>query len=216
MFGSVSLALHPIQVRALIQNSRDKHEYSTLLADTDPVLCTLSGEPAPVKRIPDATFGLATFSDCDSNHQFWADELRLEHMEKLLLHHKCGLISDPKWGETDLVYPFAVYEAKGWNGDCREARRQASSAAAAYLDVLDDLARRPGPTGSIKPYQTPTSHRYQVFSLTSFGAYWHLLVGYRRPRQAEEHAGVKGMSETVYVCAHESKTALFPFSWGGP
>ena len=36
-------------------------------------------------------------------------------------------------------------EAKGLRGDCRVARRQACSAAAAYLDMLDNLARRPGP-----------------------------------------------------------------------
>jgi hypothetical protein len=120
-------------------------------------------------------------------------------LERLLLHPKCGLRCDPKWGNTDLVFPFAVYEAKGWSGDYREARRQACSAAAVYLDLLDDLARIPGPVGSIKPYQTKTSHQYQTFALTSFGSHWHLMVGYRRPRLTEEHAGRKGFSENVYV-----------------
>jgi hypothetical protein len=93
------------------------------------------------------------------------------------------------------VFPFAVYEVKGWSGGYRDARRQAFLAAANYLDMLDDLARRPRPVGSIKPYQTATSHQYQVFALTSFGAHWHLLVGYRRPRgpEPEEYA------DTVYV-----------------
>lgn len=177
-----------------------------MLANTDPITSTVCGDPAPVKRIPDATFGLTTFSDRNFNCPVWADELRRERLERLLLHRKCGLLSDPEWGECNLVFPFAVYEAKGWSGDCRDARRQACSAAAAYLDLLDDLARRPGPVGSTKPYQTPASHRYQVFALTSFGAHWHILVGYRRPRQAEEHAGTKGMSETVYVCADESSS----------
>ncbi len=170
-----------------------------MLAKTDPVLCTLTGESTAIKRTPDATFGLATFSERESNLPVWADELRRDRLEKLLLHRKCGLLVDPKWGETDLVFPFAVYEAKGWSGDCREARRQACLAAATYLDMLDDLGRTPRPVGSTKPYQTATSHHYQVFALTSFGAHWHLLVGYRRPRQAEEHAGMKGMSEMVYV-----------------
>jgi hypothetical protein len=192
------------EVGLLTRNLSDKHEYSTLLANTDPIQCTISGDSDFVKRIPDATFGLATFSDRDFNRPVWADELRRERLEMLLLHHKYGLPSDPKWGETDLVFPFAVYEAKGWGGDCRDARRQVCSAAAAYLDLLDDLARRPGPVGSTKPYQTPTSHHYQVFALTSFGAHWHLLVGYRRPRHVEEHAGTKGMSETVYVRAPTS------------
>jgi hypothetical protein len=103
-------------------------------------------------------------------------------------------------GETSLVFPFAVYEAKGWSGDCREACRQACQGGACYLDMLDNLARTPGPVDSAKVYQTTRSHKYQAFALTSFGAYWYLLVGYRRPRQPEEHAGVDGFSETVYVC----------------
>lgn len=167
---------------------------------THPVLCTLTGESTVVNRIPDATFGLTTFSDTNRDSPVQRDELRRERLEKLLLHPKCGLLSDPKWGELDLVFPFAVYEAKGWSGDCREARRQACQGAACYLDMLDNLARTPGTVGSAKVYQTKTSHQYQVFALTSFGAHWHLLVGYQRPRQEEEHAGAAGMSETVYVC----------------
>src|SRR5579862_169555 len=184
-----------MQVNLLTSNYRDKHDYSAKLAKTDPVLCTLTGESTVVKRTPDATFGLTTFSERESDLTVWADELHRDRLEKLLLHRKCGLLVDPKWGETDLVFPFAVYEAKGWSGDCREARRQACQAGATYLDMLDDLCRKPGPVGSTKPYQTATSHCYQVFALTSFGAHWHLLVGYRRPRQAKEHAGMKGMSE---------------------
>lgn len=98
-----------------------------------------------------------------------------------------------------MVFPFMVYEAKGWKGDCREARRQACSVAAFYLDMLDELARRPGPVGTPRVYQTKTSHQYQVFVLTSFGAYWHLLVGYRRPRLDSEDRQIEGMSENVYV-----------------
>lgn len=129
----------------------------------------------------------------------WTYELHQDRLQKLLLHPKCGLLSDPKWGSCDLIFPFAVYEAKGWSGDYREVRRQACFAAATYLDLLDDLARKPGPVGSLKAYQVPNSHCYQKFALTSFGAHWHLLVGYRRPREAKEYAGTEGMSENVYV-----------------
>lgn len=166
---------------------------------THPVLCTLTSESAFVTRIPDATFGLATFSDSTGGALVQIDELNRERLERLLLHRKCGLLCDPKWGNTDLVFPFAVYEAKGWSGDCREARRQACQAGACYLDMLDNLVRTPGPIGSAKIYQTKTSHKYQIFALTSFGAHWHLLVGYQRPRQMEEHAGKEGMSKSVYV-----------------
>jgi len=169
------------------------------LAKTDPVSCKLTGESTLVQRTPDATFGLSTFSERDADNPIWVYELMRGRLEKLTLYRKCGLLTDPKWCESNLAFPFAVYEAKGWSGDCREARRQACVAAAAYLDLLDDLVRRPGPVESIKPYQTATSHHYQVFALTSFGAHWHVLLGYRRPREAKEHAGTQGMSEAVYV-----------------
>lgn len=185
----------------LTHQRSDKHDYMRNLPNTDPVQCTLTGDSTVVKRTPDATFGLATFSELNVDLDFWSDELRRDRLERLMLHRKCGLLPDPKWGKADLVFPFAVYEAKGWSGDYRDARRQACLAAANYLDMLDDLARRPGPVGSIKPYQTATSHQYQVFALTSFGAHWHLLVGYRRPRgpEPEEYADTEGMSDTVYV-----------------
>jgi hypothetical protein len=64
-------------------------------------------------------------------------------LEALLVHRHCGLISDPRWGDANLVFPFAVYEAKGWDGDPREARQQACSAGAAYLDMLEGLSKHP-------------------------------------------------------------------------
>lgn len=39
--------------------SRDKYEYSTHLAETDPGTLLLTGTRKLVKRIPDATLGLA-------------------------------------------------------------------------------------------------------------------------------------------------------------
>lgn len=161
-----------------------------------------------MKRIPDATFGLATFSGQNVLFPQFAPELCHDRLQKLMLHRKCGLLTDPKWGETDLVFPFMAYEAKGWSGDCREARRQACSSAAVYLDMLDNLVRRPGPMNTPRPYQSLTSHKFQVFALTSFGAHWHVLVGYRRPRLSTtftedkfcpEYGGRKDMSENVYV-----------------
>jgi hypothetical protein len=189
----------------LIISSRDKHEYNIVIAKTGPIDCTLIGESSFVKRIPDATFGLTTYAPpnqcggflartpcdykhCPSRFPAWNTNLRRDKLEKLLLHRKCGLLADPKWGETDLAFPFMVYEAKGWSGDCREARRQACLAAATYLDMLDDLSRKPGTVGAPKVFQTETSHDNQVFALTSFGAHWHILVAFKRPRAKEEHA----------------------------
>lgn len=171
----------------------------TLRPDTDAVTCHLTGTSTLVRRIPDATFGLATTTDRDAILPTWISELQSDRLGNLMLHPKYGLISDPRRLDIDLSFPFMVYEAKGWSGDCRVARRQACEAAVVYLDMLDDLARQPGQAGSPRPYQTKTSHHYQVFVLTSFGAYWHVLVGYRRPRLPTEYAGKCGMSETVYV-----------------
>ncbi|KAK4142039.1 uncharacterized protein C8A04DRAFT_38683 [Dichotomopilus funicola] len=122
-------------------------------------------------------------------------------IQALLLHKHCGLISDPRWGDANLVFPFAVYEAKGWGGDPREARRQACSAGAVYLDLLEVLTKRPGKhkPGKIIEDQTPESRNTQVFVFTSFGAHWHILVGYKRLRLKQEYAGHEGMSKSVYI-----------------
>jgi hypothetical protein len=146
-------------------------------------LCTLTGELELKAHIPDATFGLATFSDHNSASSCWAYNLHRDRLEKLLLHPNYRVCSDPKLEDhIALAFPFMVYEAKGWRGDHRDARHQATFAASCYLDMLDNLARKLGPLESPGVYQTKTSHQYQVFAITSFGAYWHLLVGHRRPR----------------------------------
>lgn len=116
-----------------------------------------------------------------------------------MLNPHCGLISDPKFGHTDLAFPFAVYEAKGWGGDAREARHQACSAAATYLDMLDALSRFPGLSERPPMYQQAAQKRGQVFAITSFGSYWHILVGYKRRRSEKEYAGTPGVSDSVYV-----------------
>lgn len=182
--------------------TRDKHEYNAIREKRHPVSCLMAGEPRFIKRIPDATFGLATFRPENYPSALAEYDLDHERIESLLLHRQCDLKSDPRWGDANMVFPFAVYEAKGWAGDARQARRQACSAGAAYLDLLDDLARLPGRRGRRDgAYQTLGSRNTQVFALTSFGAYWHVLVGYKRPRLKREYAGYKGMSKSVYVCS---------------
>jgi hypothetical protein len=53
-----------------------------------------------------------------------------------------------------------------------------------------------------------------VFVFTSFGAHWHILVGYKRPRLKREYAGHKGLSESVYVRETlEIKIALKSSLW---
>jgi hypothetical protein len=177
-----------------------------------PTTCKLTDDHILNERIPDAVFGMATFTDNNADLPCWTYDLDRTRLEQLMLHPNYGMAADPKRDDSiGLAFPFMVYEAKGWRGSCREARRQACVAATFYLDMLDQLARVPGPVDAPRVYQTRTSHHYQVFALTSFGAYWHLLVGYRRPRLEHEHAGEEGMSETVYVgfwCAITCKNIL--------
>ncbi|KAF4429436.1 light induced alcohol dehydrogenase Bli-4 [Fusarium acutatum] len=177
----------------------DKHAYNTIREKRHPVTCLLTGESKFIKRIPDATFGLATFKPRDYQSPIAEWDLDRDRLEALSLHRYCGLHSDPSWGKSSLVFPFAAYEAKGWSGDPREARRQACSAGSVYLDMLDRLSKVPGKPGDLDgAYQAQDSRNSQVFVFTSFGAHWHILVGYRRPRLAREHAGMSGMSKTVY------------------
>ncbi|KAF4946264.1 hypothetical protein FSARC_14238 [Fusarium sarcochroum] len=180
--------------------SSDKHEYNTMGKKVHPVSCLLTGESRLIKRIPDATFGLSTFKPRHYQNCIGQWDLDHDRLEALKVHRHCGLRSDPRWSTNNLAFPFAAYEAKGWSGDCREARRQACSAGAVYLDMLDRLARTPGKLGD-KPgaYQTDQSRSTQVFTFTSFGAHWHISVGYKRPRLRREFAGREGMSESVYV-----------------
>ncbi|KAI9036707.1 ankyrin repeat domain-containing protein [Aspergillus affinis] len=178
----------------------DKHEYNEIKQKRDLVTCLLAGEPKFVKRIPDATFGFVTFKPTDYQSA-WAEwDLDHDRLEALLLQRHCGLIADPRWGGADLVFPFATYEAKGWSGDAREARRQGCSAGAAYLDLLDSLARQPGKVGKKRGlYQPARTRLNQVFVFTSFGAHWHILVGYKRRRLPKEYAGHEGFSDSVYI-----------------
>ncbi|KAI8413955.1 hypothetical protein FOFC_07246 [Fusarium oxysporum] len=177
----------------------DKHAYNTIQEKRHPVTCLLTGESKFIKRIPDATFGLATFKPRDYQSPIAEWDLDRDRLEALSLHRYCGLHSDPSWGKSSLVFPFAAYEAKGWSGDPREARRQACSAGSVYLDMLDRLSKVPGKPGDLDgAYQAEESRNSQVFVFTSFGAHWHMLVGYRRPRLAREHVGMSGMSKTVY------------------
>lgn len=192
--------------------TRDKRDYNATKDKNHEVSCLLKGQPENIFRIPDATFGLATFKPQDYQNALASYELDSDRLEALLLNPHCGLISDPKFGHTDLAFPFAVYEAKGWGGDAREARHQACSAAATYLDMLDTLSQIPEPYTRLpelanvpafaeRPplYQELSQKGGQVFAITSFGSYWHILVGYKRHRSEKEHAGTPGVSEKVYV-----------------
>ena len=179
--------------------TRDKHEYNAHLAEIDPKTYLLTGQKRLVQRTPDETFGLATMGGIPDHEPGNFRTFLTNKLQRLLLHRKCGLIADPRWGRSDMVFPWAVYEAKGWSGDGKEARRQACAAGQRYLNMLDHLARTPGPPSSSANYQEETSHEFQVFVFTSFGSHWHVLVGIKHQRLEEQHASVPGLSKSVYV-----------------
>lgn len=136
----------------------DKHEYSALLRETHPTRCTLTGNRRLVKRIPDETFALRTHGRGDFvDPSLDAGVFCQDRLQRLLLHPKCGLISDPKWGQSKMVFPFGIYEAKGWAGNYKEAKRQACAGAHRFLNMLDLLARVPGTSVESKRYQTERS-----------------------------------------------------------
>lgn len=201
------------QCLALITKARNKHTYYTSKEENHPVSCLLNGNSKKVYRTPDATFGLATFKPKDYQNALACYELDHDRLHALMLHPSCGLVSDPQLGNANMVFPFAVYEAKGWSGDAREARHQACSAAAVYLDMLHDLGTSPEARVLVpelkkkipdfcEPLYQEDGYKAQVFAMTSFGAHWHILVGYRRRRRREESADTPGVSEHVYVSRH--------------
>jgi hypothetical protein len=98
---------------------------------TDPDSYMLTGEPKLVHRMPDAISGLATFSERDAENLIWAYELMWEILE----------MRTPYRSETGRDKPSVSVRGI-------RPQPQASVAVTAYLGLLDDLVRRPGPVGS--------------------------------------------------------------------
>jgi hypothetical protein len=83
--------------------------------------------PTVEARIPDATMGLRTYDspslelgsicvdpECNEDHGAEPPDKRLSQVDlkRMMRNSECGLIVDGSWGKADLVFPFAVYEAK--------------------------------------------------------------------------------------------------------
>jgi hypothetical protein len=143
------------------------------------------------RRIPDATMGLRTYidsdiyhgytctvSDCKINHDsMQPNESLLEYRIKAQMHdQQCGLIVDGIWGESNLIFPFAVYEAKKRSSTWEKAEDQVYHAFRVYLAMLDDLARDPL---DVTKYQSKESARYQLFGFTSCGSYWKVYIAWK-------------------------------------
>lgn len=142
------------------------------------------------KRIPDATIGLKSYddyflkrgyvcsaTDCEEDHSSMQPDKRLSErkLQAMMHDHNCGLVVDGVWGKTDLLFPFAVYEAKKKATYYQQAEEQIYHACRTYLAMLDDLARDPN---NINEYQTEESSRYQMFAFTSCGSYWQVFVAW--------------------------------------
>ena len=133
-------------------------------------------------RTPDATMGLRTMLD-ELSAEFLNDNQGKPFTEALSLHpclsnnrllsqvnwRPCGLVVDGKWGRADLIFPWAVYEAKKDSELFEQAEDQVIEAAQTYLAMLDDLARVPG---NVQQYQFPDSPKSQIFCFTSSASMW--------------------------------------------
>jgi hypothetical protein len=135
-----------------IRYSKDKTPYQNRYKDPDTSKVTIR------KRYLDITSGLATPWDaavqhqikqkngeitCDQNHVEAHPALTKERIFKQLFHRRCGLVVDPRWGAVNLLFPWAIIEAKKASVPLDDAERQLYEGASIYLAMLDDLARDP-------------------------------------------------------------------------
>ncbi|GAM43803.1 hypothetical protein TCE0_060f18913 [Talaromyces pinophilus] len=149
-----------------------------------------TGQNVMKRRIPDATLGLKTYDefdlkhgyectvpDCKEDHSSKQPDKRLSknRLRAMMHNRECGLVVDGVWGKTDLVFPFALYEAKKRASSFEAAEEQIYHACKTYLAMLDDLARNPD---NVAEYQTEDSSRYQLFAFTSCGSYWQVYVAW--------------------------------------
>ncbi|PTB49435.1 hypothetical protein M431DRAFT_10020 [Trichoderma harzianum CBS 226.95] len=141
-------------------------------------------------RIPDATFGLTTYDPralyvsrdfLDAGHQADYsnkqpdDRLSQHRLKSMTNNTSCSLVVDGVWGDADLVFPFAVYEAKKRTTDHQEAKQQIQHACQIYLSMLDDLARNPD---NVAEYQSIKSPHSQMFAFASHGSQWAVYVAW--------------------------------------
>lgn len=163
----------------------DKRPYEFREADKD-------GSNVSVKRkIPDATIGLRAYSeldietgfrcelkDCKDDHSALAPHpaLAKEDILEMMNEPECGLVVDGIWGKADIIFPWAVYEAKKRAISYDQSEAQIYHALRVYMGILDDLARDPNYVGR---YQTPNSDQYQIFGFTSNGPAWGVYVAWK-------------------------------------
>ena len=113
---------------------------------------------------------------CDVDHKTKPEERLSQNRLMAMMHNReCGLVVDGSWGNTDIVFPFAAYEAKKRTISYEAAKEQIHDACRIYLAMLDDLARNPD---NVAEYQTKDSSKYQLFAFTSCGSYWEVYLAW--------------------------------------
>jgi hypothetical protein len=162
---------------------RDKRPYEFIEKDAN-------NNKSVKRRIPDATMGLRTYSDSDLEHGYTCNvvDCKVNHdsmqpneslldyrIDAQMYDKQCGLIVDGIWGESNLIFPFAVYEAKKRASTWEKAEDQVYHAFQVYLAMLDDLARDPL---DVTRYQSEESARYQLFGFTSCGSCWKVYIAW--------------------------------------
>lgn len=120
---------------------------------------------------------VCTDPDCNDDHIAKQPDERLSEdlLSAMMQNPECGLIVDGVWGKADLIFPFAVYEAKKRATSYDDAEEQIYHACRTYLAMLDDLARNPD---NVSEYQSEESDKYQLFAFTSCGSYWQVFVAW--------------------------------------
>jgi hypothetical protein len=73
-------------------------------------------------------------------------------------------------GETTILFPFAVYEAKKNKKTDTAAKMQLKLASNAYLKMLDELIHQPEPLEKKKECQSAQSTAFPVFGFASGAA----------------------------------------------
>ncbi|KAI1853511.1 hypothetical protein JX265_004159 [Neoarthrinium moseri] len=120
---------------------------------------------------------ICSVPDCEDDHSLMQPDKRLSQRDlTAMMHdHNCGLVVDGLWGRADLVFPFAVYEAKKRASSFPEAEEQVYDACKMYLAMLDDLARNPD---NVAKYQTEESSKHQLFAFVSCGSDWQVFIAW--------------------------------------
>jgi len=171
-----------------------------------------SGRSTVKTRIPDCTLGLRTYDDfylkrgylcsvpdCKEDHSTKQPDKRLseDRLNDMMHNPECALVVDSVWGKTDLVFPFAVYEAKKRASSYEAAESQIYHACRTYLAMLDDLARNPN---NVAEYQTADSSKYQLFAFTSCGSYWEIYVAWKFLDDCVSLSSHLSLSSTDSLC----------------